>query len=122
MIKGKVVGVVDDFHFASLYNEIRPLLFRLSDWGEIAIKFKQKNTADLISDVEETWNTVIPAQKFDYSFLDEDLKAQYEEEENLSSLINYFSILAVFISCLGLFGLSSFTMEQRKKEFAIRKP
>lgn len=121
LIKGRVVAVVDDFHFSSLYNEIRPLLFRLSNWGEVAVKYKVARTDNLIPFVEQTWNKVVPSQKFHYSFLDVDLNAQYVKEENLSSLINYFSVLAVFISCLGLFGLASFTMEQRKKEFAIRK-
>ncbi len=121
LIKGRVVAVVDDFHFSSLYNEIRPLLFRLSNWGEVAIKYKMDRTNQLLPFVEQTWNEAVPSQKFEYSFLDEDLMAQYEKEENLSSLITYFSVLAVLISCLGLFGLSSFSMEQRKKEFAIRK-
>ena len=121
LIKGRVVGVVDDFHFSSLYEGVRPLVVRLSNWGEIAVKYKAKNTKELLPFVEDTWNNIIPTQKFDYSFLDEEIQAQYEKEENLSSLINYFTLLAIFISCLGLFGLASFTVEQRRKEFAIRK-
>ena len=121
LIKGRVVGVVKDFHYASLYDEIKPLLFRLSDWGEIAVKYNVRKTGELVPFIEETWSEVMPTQKFDHSFLDDDLNAQYEKEEKLASLINYFTILAVFISCLGLFGLASFTMEQRKREFAIRK-
>ncbi|MEQ9424699.1 MAG: FtsX-like permease family protein [Cyclobacteriaceae bacterium] len=121
LIKGRVVGVIKDFHHASLYKEIKPLIIRLSQWGEVAIKFKPKETGPVVKFVEDKWLELFPDQRFEYSFMDEDLKAQYEKEENLASLINYFTFLAIFISCLGLFGLASFIVEQRKKEFAIRK-
>ena len=120
LIKGRVVGIVDNFHYRSLYDPVKPLLMRLSGWGDIAIRFRG-HPAETIRSVQEIWTAMHPTQNFDYTFLDNDLYLQYEKEQNLASLVNYFTVLAIFISVIGLFGLVSFSLEQRRREFALRK-
>ncbi len=121
LIRGKVVGVVADFHQNSLFQPIGPLLMRLSDWGDQAIKFEIDQTEAVRNFAENTWYRLFPDKIFSYEYLDEELAKQYESEERLSQMISYFTVLAVIISCLGLFGLVAYIAENRKKEFAIRK-
>jgi len=118
-----VVGVFRDFHFASLHHEIRPLNFflRPSSMRKISIKISPDDVRNTIAHIRETWNRFNPAYPFEYYFLDENFKRMYQSEEKLQSLFSSFSILAIFISCLGLFGLAAFAAERRFKEIGIRK-
>lgn len=120
-IKGNVVGVVEDFHYESLYTEIKPLIIRLCNWGNIAIRIDGKNVDKTLKHIEKEYQSMVPGWDFEYSFLDDDLYRNYQKEERLSDLIQYFALLAIFISCTGLFGLVAFMSERRKKEIAIRK-
>lgn len=120
-IKGRVVGVLEDFNYMSLYNKIEPLVIRLSSWGKVAVKIKPSAVPETLAHIKEVWESSAPGWNFEYTFLDADLDAQYKKEERLSSLIWYFAILAIFISCLGVFGLVAYMAEQRKREIAIRK-
>jgi putative ABC transport system permease protein len=118
-----VVGVVQDFHTESLHKIIRPLYIENKDarFRYIALKVKPLTISDTLVFLRKKWNQVDPAQAFDYFFLDEAFGRQYKADEKLSRIFSCFTILAIFIACLGLFGLASFTAEKRTKEIGIRK-
>ncbi|HTD39330.1 MAG TPA: FtsX-like permease family protein, partial [Mucilaginibacter sp.] len=124
--KGKVIGVVHDFHFESLHQNIIPLLFFLPApqngyYGNISIKIDGNNVQSAINTIRDTWHQYVPNVPFDYTFLDEKFQKLYEAEQQESQLFTIFSCLAIFIACLGLFGLSAFTISQRVKEIGVRK-
>jgi putative ABC transport system permease protein len=124
-VKGKIIGVVKDFHFESLHQKIIPLLFSLpantSYYGKISIKVDGNNTKAAIAAVEQTWHKYLPETPFDFTFLDEKFGQLYNSEQQQGSLFTIFSCIAIFIACLGLFGLSAFTITQRVKEIGVRK-
>ncbi len=125
-IKGKIIGVVKDFHFESLHQKIIPLLFQLpapNNWnyGTISIKIDGNNIQSAIATIEDTWHKYLPNVPFDYTFLDEKFQKLYNSEQQQGSLFTIFSCIAIFIACLGLFGLSAFTITQRVKEIGVRK-
>ena len=121
--KGRIIGVLKDFHYKSLQQKIEPLVMRIEPggFGYISIKVEAKNLASTIKDIEKKWNTIIPNRPFDYYFLDEFFNSQYRAEDNFGRLFFYFATLAIFISCLGLLGLSSYSTIQRRKEIGVRK-
>lgn len=121
--KFEVVGVVRDFHFEDLHLAIAPYGFLLTPgFGSyLVVHTKPGTTASLLTALEASWHTVDPNEPFEYSFLDEDFQKNYIAEERLSALIRYFTMMAILISCLGLFGLASFSAEQRIREIGIRK-
>lgn len=119
----EIVGVVENFHFASLHEDIKPMIINL--WPERITKFmvkveagKEKETLLLI---EELYLEHNPGFLFDYAFLDNNYQELYQAEKRVSTLSGYFAVLAILISCLGLFGLVSYMAEQKKKEIGIRK-
>jgi putative ABC transport system permease protein len=117
-----IVGVVEDFHFESLKQNIAPLaLFLEKNNGTVIFRFEAANSKDVISTVEKTWKSLAPGQPFQYSFLDEDFGRMYVTEQRLGKTFAVFASLAIIIACLGLFALTSFTAEQRTKEIGIRK-
>ena len=117
-----VVGVVEDFHFESLKENIDPLAFFLkASNGSVAFRFKASSTQEVINNIEKTWAKLAPGQPFQYSFLDEDFGRMYSAEQRLGKIFVIFAGLAIVIACLGLFALTSFTAEQRTKEIGIRK-
>lgn len=117
-----IIGVVKDFHFESLKQNISPLGFYLSQSrGSVSFRFQAKNTQDVITSIEKTWKTLAPGQPFQYSFLDEDFSRMYNNEQRLGKTFAVFAGLAIVIACLGLFALTAFTAEQRTKEIGIRK-
>jgi putative ABC transport system permease protein len=118
-----VVGVIKDFHYASLREKIEPILIGAGMGGldKLVIKVQTDNIAGLITRLKDTWKEIDPGHPFDFFFLDEFFGSQYRAEERLNSIIAWFSGLAIFIACLGLLGLSSFMAEQRTKEIGIRK-
>jgi len=124
-VKGKIIGVVKDFHFESLHQKIIPLLFSLpapnNYYGKISIKVDGNNTKAAIAAVEQTWHKYLPETPFDFTFLDERFGQLYNSEQQQGSLFTIFSCIAIFIACLGLFGLSAFTISQRVKEIGVRK-
>jgi putative ABC transport system permease protein len=121
--KGKIIGVLKDFHYKSLQNVIPPLTMRMEKWayGTISIKVAAGNLPATITAIESKWNEIIPNRPFEYNFLDDFFNQQYKGEENFGSLFLNFAVLAVFISCLGLLALSSYTTIQRTKEIGVRK-
>ncbi|MDX1910553.1 MAG: ABC transporter permease [Saprospiraceae bacterium] len=121
---GKVLGVVEDFHFQSLHHEVTPMVIKLGAWplGFAALRLRQgADVAALVEQVRGVWKEMAPSVPFDYSFLDEDFDKQYAAEMRLSKVFALFSGLAILIACLGLFGLASFMAAQRTKEIGIRK-
>lgn len=121
--KGRVVGVVKDFHVTSLHATIGPLLLQVrpSSFRYIAARITPENIRETLSFFREKWRQFSPAFPFEYSFLDEDFDRLYRADEKVGKIVGIFSILAVLVACFGLFGLSSFAAEQRTKEIGIRK-
>jgi putative ABC transport system permease protein len=121
--KGKIIGVLKDFHYKSLQQNIQPLVMRYEPWalGLISIKVSSGNLPTTIKAIESKWNKVIPNRPFDYNFLDEFFDRQYRAENGFGNLFTNFAVLAIFISCLGLLGLASYSTIQRTKEIGVRK-
>jgi len=118
----EIVGVVKDYHFESLHKAIKPFAFVPSQNPEYLIaKIQTSQVADVIAYTEETWKAINPSTPFSYSFLDQDFQRNYEKEKRTSTIILYFTVIAIVISCIGLFGLAAFTAEQKTKEIGIRK-
>jgi putative ABC transport system permease protein len=117
---GRVIGVVKDFHFEPLHEDLKPLVMRFGG-GQFAVRLSAKNIPPAMDHIKETWDNFASEWPLNYRFLDDDLEALYRREQKLGQIIQYFAVLAIFIACLGLFGLASFTAEQRTKEIGIRK-
>ncbi len=122
-IKRKIVGVVKDFHTLSLHQKIEPLVMDNSSWGLrfLSLRFEGQRLPELITAVKAKWRQFFPAIGFDPFFLDEAFARRYQAEERLNKIFSSFAILAIFISCLGLFGLAAYMTERRTKEVGIRK-
>ena len=120
---GKVVGVVKDFNFENLNQEISPLIMEVTTpvFSVFSVKILEGDVPATLSFMESSWQQFFPEKVFQYAFLDEQIDSQYQSEQRLSKIIGYFSALAIFISCLGLFSLSLFMAIDRSKEVAIRK-
>lgn len=121
--KGVVIGVVTDFHFKSLHEKIEPLvMFNNPGWRSgLYVKVVAGKEAEALKAIQKIWAELIPSRPFDYKFLDETFDRLYRTEERTATLFNAFAVIAVLISCLGLFGLATFTAETRTKEIGIRK-
>lgn len=120
---GKIIGVVKDFHFRALQQEIEPLALMIDEQTLAFASFKINplNVSETLAYIKNKWQGYEPEREFDFFFMDDEFAAQYEAEEKLSAILSFFALLAIFIACLGLFGLASFTAEQRTKEIGIRK-
>ena len=117
-----VIGIVEDFHFESLRQNITPLaLFLDKSIGLISFRFQAKNTQEVINGIESIWQKMAAGMPFNYSFLNQDFERMYSAEQRLGKVFVVFAILAIIIACLGLFALTAFTAEQRTKEIGIRK-
>jgi putative ABC transport system permease protein len=117
-----VIGVVRDFHFKSIHDKIEPLLLYIDRYelSNVLVRI-EGNAEQAVQDVQREWKAVNPGQTLSYSFLDDDFDNLYRSESQTGTIFAYFSILAIVISCLGLFGLASYTTEQRSREYGIRK-
>lgn len=118
-----IVGVVKDFHYTSAKQKIAPLMMLASNSnnGAIIIKIKTTNVHQLISDIKNQWNAYNASAPFNYYFLDEQFASLYSQEERTGQIFTSFSLVAVVIACLGLFGLAAFMIRQRVKEIGVRK-
>ncbi len=118
----KVIGVVSDFHWESLHNSIAPAAIRLTRGHfQIGFKLEAGSVKDFIAAAEKKWKEIVPDKPFNYHFVDANFSELLKKDEIFGKAINFFTLLAIFISCLGLYGLSAFTAEQRTKEIGIRK-
>ncbi|GHA54030.1 ABC transporter permease [Pontibacter akesuensis] len=119
----KVIGVVKDFHTTSLHSNVEPLILALrpSSPGYLLVRIKPQDMASTISFIESKWRAFDPKHPMEYFFMDDHFDAQYRAEEKMLTVFGYFAGLTILIACLGLFGLASYTAEQRTKEIGIRK-
>ena len=120
---GLIIGVVKDYHYLSLHQRIEPLIISIrNEWRlMIFIKIDSEDISGTISTIQKTWGDIAPDIPFEYRFWDDTLDRQYSRERKTKEIFHYFTLLAIFISCMGLFGLASFMTEQRTKEIGIRK-
>ncbi len=124
---GKITGVIRDFHFAPLHDEIEPLVLHLMPYqywmyrNYVFVRISADNISQNIASIEKMWNRAIPEYPFEFHFLDDTIDQKYRSEQRLEMILRIFTFLAISISCFGLFGLISFTAEQRTKEIGIRK-
>ena len=117
-----IVGIVKDFNFTSLHQTITPLIIQLSDnYNSAAIRINTSNISSIINNVQAKWNSMAPGQPFNYSFMDADFNKVYTTEQQTGKLFITFAVFAIFIGCLGLFGLVTYAAEQRTKEIGVRK-
>ncbi|HKG67897.1 MAG TPA: FtsX-like permease family protein, partial [Segetibacter sp.] len=119
-----IIGVVRDFHFKDLHTNIESYGFLLNkrpNYDYLVAHAKSNNIKATLSSIASAWSKLNPNEPFEYSFLDQDFQKNYIAEDRLAAIIRYFTIVAIFISCLGLFGLTTFSVEQRTKEIGVRK-
>ncbi|OFX26454.1 MAG: hypothetical protein A2041_00495 [Bacteroidetes bacterium GWA2_31_9b] len=122
--KGRIIGVMKNFHFYSMRSEIEPLAIAVGfdDYVRLIImRIKPGNVAQTVDKLKDTWSSVMPSYPFEYHFLNDEYEQMYNSEQRMGSLIKYFSLIAIIIASLGLFGLVSFMTERRTKEIGIRK-
>lgn len=121
--EGRIIGVIKDFHYKSLQTPIKPLSIRMQwpDFGLLSVKVNPANVQQTVAAIEKEFKTLIPNRPFSYYFLDEFFDRQYRNEERFGRLFLNFAVLAIFISCLGLLGLASYSTMQRTREIGIRK-
>ncbi len=120
----QIAGVVKDFHYEDLHLPITPYGFALSSqpqYNYMIVHAKPGNINSILQTIQNTWHNLNPTEPFEYSFLDENFQKNYDAESKLSAIVTYFTFIAILISCLGLFGLATFSAEQRTKEIGIRK-
>jgi putative ABC transport system permease protein len=121
----QVVGVVDDYNQTSLKDPIVPIAFQVpenrNEYGNMIVSINSRTFSETIALIEETWKKQVNDAPFEYTFLDDNIQKQYDEDRRLSSIITYFTVFALIICCLGLYGLSSFMAERRLKEIGVRK-
>jgi putative ABC transport system permease protein len=123
-IRGKVIGIVKDIHFESLHQAITPLLFQLpsnNGYHVMSVKIDSRNVQAAVNLLQAAWRKYLPDTPFDFTFLDDKFAQLYNSEQQQGTLFTMFSCIAIFIACLGLFGLSAFTISQRVKEIGVRK-
>ncbi|MDR2361270.1 MAG: ABC transporter permease [Prevotellaceae bacterium] len=121
----EIIGVVDDFHYASLYNDIEPLIMtnrpEAGAFTKVSIKYSSPSVGDVLQRIEEVWHRVNPDSPFEYVFFDDLYKSQYELEGYFGRLFFCFAVIAIVLAALGMLNLMAYTTEQRKKEIGIRK-
>jgi putative ABC transport system permease protein len=120
----QIVGVVKDFHFADLHSAIEPYGFQLinnQSFNYLIAHAKTNNMGSVLQSIGKTWKQLNPNEPFEYTFLNDDFQRNYEADNRLAAIVRNFTIIAILISCLGLFGLATFSAEQRTKEIGVRK-
>jgi len=120
-----IIGVVKNFNYESLRNPIQPYILLLQDennvWGYLSVKLQSGNYSKTITEIEKTWKEFASNSPLQYYFLDADFEKMYSQEKQSARMAVIFAVLAIFIASLGLFGLTSYTVEQRTKEIGVRK-
>ncbi len=117
----RVVGIVKNFNFKSLHQEIEPLILKYNPYGGVIIRSKVADMSALIENLQKEWNSYNPKEAFNFSILDDSYNHTYLREQKMGDILNIFAVLTIIVACLGLFGLVTFTAEQRFKEIGIRK-
>ncbi len=121
--EGQIIGLVKDFNFSSLHEEVSPIILRMNNWkpSNIALRLEAGSMKEKLADIQDLWKEMAPNVPFEFDFMDDQIDAMYEREQRMSSIFSLFAGLAIFIACMGLLGLSSFMITQRTKEIGIRK-
>lgn len=120
--RGEVKAVVRDFHFQSLHNKVSPLVMFPGGWSStVLVKTSGQNLPATLKFIEKTWKTISPYRPFEYRFMDEDFQNLYKAEQKIAKVFSIFSGIAILLACLGLFGLSAYSAQQRIKEIGVRK-
>ena len=133
----RIIGVTEDFHYASLHEKVQPLIlmmrpdsiyqgienlmYQSSPAPDLSVKLSAGNLPEKVAMLEQTWKNIAPNQPFSFTFLDEDLQRQYESEQRLGRIVTIASGLSILIACLGLFGLATLAVARRTKEIGVRK-
>jgi putative ABC transport system permease protein len=121
----EIEGVVEDFHQFSMHRKVAPMMFLIpnerSDYVEMVASLNGSNYKDIITLMEQRWKEIIPNTPFEHTLLSDNIRIQYEDDRRVHSIITTFTLIAIFISCLGLYGLSIYVAERRVKEIGIRK-
>jgi putative ABC transport system permease protein len=121
-IRGSVIGVMKDYHQTGMYNEVESLMLLYRELNDIIyIRLSGENTKETLAFIEKTWKDLFPDQPYAYTYLTDRFKGQFKADEKRGLIFTLFTLLAIFIACLGLFGLASYMVEQRTKEIGIRK-
>ena len=121
--KGRVIGVVKDFHFKSLHEKVATAVLHIypSAYWKMALKVRGDNLSEAIAHIEQVWESYETGYPIDYQFVDESFGVMYKAEERLSTIIAIFTLLTIFVACVGLFGLVAYSAERRTREIGIRK-
>ncbi len=119
--KGTIIGVVKDFHYRSLHYAIAPLLLEMGNYGQLSIKIHSGDIPGVVKAIGDKWKSLAPGLPYRYSFLNQDYDRLYKADSQLGKVSTLFSLLALLVGCLGLLGLTSFSIERRVKEIGIRK-
>ncbi len=126
--EGTIIGIVKDFHYFPFHHKIDPLVMRIPDkqeenlyYREFSIRVQSHSISSTLDILKAQWKVYYPTEKFDYYFFDDSLNTNYQAEQRMGNIFKYFSILAIFIACLGLYGLTAFTIEQKTKDIGIHK-
>jgi putative ABC transport system permease protein len=127
-IKGKIIGVAKDFNFSSLYNLIEPVIMQIPNreeasiyYSSISVRLNPDNISQSIKYIQNTWRNFFPGVPFNFYFVDESQNANYLAEQRMGNIFKYFAILAIFIACIGLYGLTAFSIERKIKDIGIHK-
>lgn len=125
--EGRIIGIAQDFNFSSLHHAVEPIILRIPEQEELGMYYRtlsvrlKPNMPNSLSFLKTTWQSFYPNETIEYYFFDENLNANYSTEYRMGSLFKYISFLAIFIACLGLYGLTAFSIEQRYKEIGVHK-
>ncbi|AEM70317.1 protein of unknown function DUF214 [Allomuricauda ruestringensis DSM 13258] len=118
----EVIGVIEDFHFKSLKEDISALSLVIgSDVGAVSVKLEKGDPTEALASIEKVWNRNVPNQALNYSFLEQEFAQMHEDVQRMGKIFNSFALFAILVACLGLFALSAFMVEQRRKEISIRR-
>ena len=123
-VKHRVIGVVKDFHFSSLHHKIEPLLITIKPWDyyyQLSVKIAPGNTTETLELLEEKWKIAVGDEPFDFSFLENRIELNYQDEARTGETIIYLALISIIIACLGLYGQAAYSASQRTKEIGIRK-
>ena len=126
--KGKIIGVTKDFNFSSLRDLIEPVILRIPEpekrnifYRDLSVRVSPHSVHEIISYIQETWKSFYPDQPFSFYFVDENQNANYFAEQRMGDIFKYFSLLAILIACLGLYGLTAFMIEGKIKDIGVHK-
>jgi len=118
----EVIGVIENFHFRSLKEDISALSLVIGkDVGAVSVKLEKGNPSEALSSIEKVWNRNIPNQALNYTFLEQEFAQMHDDVQRMGKIFNSFALFALLVACLGLFALSAFMVEQRRKEISIRR-